>query len=47
MISEESIIAVKSAANIVEIIGNFLKLKREGADYVSKCPFHTEKDSIF
>lgn len=38
---------IKDAANIVEIIGQHVKLKKQGADYKSLCPFHNEKSPSF
>ena len=34
-------------ANIVDIIGNYIKLEKKGNDYWAKCPFHSEKTSSF
>ena len=34
-------------ANIVDIIGNYIKLEKKGNDYWSNCPFHSEKTSSF
>jgi DNA primase len=38
---------VRSASNIVEIIGERVPLKRAGSRYVGRCPFHTEKTPSF
>lgn len=38
---------VRSASNIVEIIGERVPLKRVGVRYVGRCPFHTEKTPSF
>lgn len=38
---------IKSAAEITEIISDFINLKREGTEMVSKCPFHEEKTPSF
>jgi DNA primase len=38
---------VRSASNIVEIIGERVPLKRVGSRYVGRCPFHTEKTPSF
>ncbi|MBL8229463.1 MAG: DNA primase [Bryobacterales bacterium] len=38
---------VRSASNIVEIIGERVPLKRLGVRYVGRCPFHTEKTPSF
>ena len=34
-------------SNIVDIIGNYIKLEKKGNDYWSRCPFHSEKTSSF
>ena len=34
-------------ANIVDIIGNYIKLEKKGNDYWARCPFHSEKTSSF
>ena len=38
---------VKNAADIVEIIGEIVPLKKTGKDYLGSCPFHTEKTPSF
>jgi DNA primase len=38
---------VAQAINIVELIGQTVKLKRAGNKYVGLCPFHTEKSPSF
>jgi len=47
MISQTTIEQVKSAAEIVSLIGESVKLKKEGSDYVGLCPFHNEKSGSF
>lgn len=47
MISPESIEQIKSTTNIVEVIGQFVKLKKDGANMVGLCPFHNEKSPSF
>lgn len=42
-IPEELIEQVRDAADIVEIIGESVDLKRTGSDYRGPCPFHTGK----
>ncbi len=34
-------------ANIVNIIANYIELKKKGNDYWARCPFHNEKTSSF
>ncbi len=40
MISDEIIERVRTAADIVQIISEFVPLKRAGGDYRGPCPFH-------
>ncbi|UCB47352.1 MAG: DNA primase, partial [Spirochaetota bacterium] len=46
-ISEDTINQIKNQVNIVEIIGEFVPLKRTGQNYKALCPFHTEKTPSF
>jgi len=45
--SQKIIDDVRSANNIVEVIGEYLPLKRSGANYRTLCPFHQEKTPSF
>jgi twinkle protein len=47
MISEDSIIRIKGAAKVKDVIETFLKLKKQGSSYVGLCPFHNEKTPSF
>jgi DNA primase len=47
MITPESIDRVREAADIVEIVGEHVKLKRAGGDYRGPCPFHGGKNPNF
>src|ERR1700674_605470 len=38
---------IRTASDIVEIIGSYLTLKRAGANFVAVCPFHKEKTPSF
>lgn len=38
---------IKSAVNIVDIVGKTVSLKKKGPDYVGLCPFHNEKTPSF
>ena len=41
-INEEEINIIRSNADIVEIIGDYLELKQKGRNYVAICPFHDD-----
>jgi twinkle protein len=47
MISDESIERVRQAIKIKDVIGDYVKLKREGKDWKGLCPFHNEKTPSF
>ena len=38
---------VRAAADIVKIVGDYVKLRKSGANYVGLCPFHQEKTASF
>ena len=40
MITDETIERVREGADIVEIVGEHVKLRRSGADFRGPCPFH-------
>jgi DNA primase len=39
--------AVKEAADIVEVIGQYVQLKKRGQNYTGLCPFHSERTPSF
>ncbi len=47
MIDRTTVDKIYAAANIVEIIGDFVTLKRKGVNYMACCPFHNEKTPSF
>ncbi len=47
MIDKETVDRIYSAANIVDIIGDYVTLKRAGVNYKACCPFHNEKTPSF
>lgn len=47
MIAQASVQEVLSRADIVEIIGLSVRLKKRGANYIANCPFHNEKTPSF
>jgi DNA primase len=47
MISQSVVEEVRARADIVEIVGEHLALKRAGKEYKARCPFHNEKTPSF
>ncbi len=45
--ADEIVERVREAADIVEVIGEHVSLKRAGASYKGLCPFHSEKTPSF
>jgi DNA primase len=46
-ISEDSILEVKRASEIVDVVSRYIALKRAGSGYKALCPFHQEKTPSF
>jgi DNA primase len=38
---------LKSRADIVEIVGGYVELKRSGQNFIGRCPFHDERSPSF
>ena len=47
MIDQATIERILEAAPIETVIGEYVNLKRRGANYVACCPFHNEKTPSF
>lgn len=46
-ISDSTIDQVRTANDIVDVVGLHVALKKRGKNYVGRCPFHTEKTPSF
>lgn len=42
-ISKSTIQRIKEAANIVDVVGDFVQLKKSGVRYLGLCPFHDDR----
>ena len=47
MIDRETVDRILDAADIVDVISDFVTLRRRGANYIACCPFHNEKTPSF
>ena len=47
MIDRETIDRIYAAVNIVDIVGDYVTLRRKGVNYEACCPFHNEKTPSF
>ena len=47
MITQETIGKILDEADIVDVIADFLPLKKRGANFLGNCPFHDEKTDSF
>lgn len=47
MIDRQTIERIKDASNIVEVVSEFVTLRKSGANYKGLCPFHDEKTPSF
>ncbi len=47
MISQQTIQEIQNRIDMLDVVGNFVKLKRRGTNYLGLCPFHNEKTPSF
>ena len=46
-IDRETVQRIIDTADIVEVVSDFVSLKRRGANYIGLCPFHNERTPSF
>ena len=46
-IDKQTIEKIKDAANIVDVVSEFVTLRKSGSNYKGLCPFHNEKNPSF
>lgn len=47
LIPQETIEIVRQQTNIVDVVGQYVQLKKSGKNYLGLCPFHNEKSPSF
>lgn len=47
MISKETIAKINEEADVVEVLSDFISMKRAGSNFKANCPFHQEKTPSF
>lgn len=47
MIDKATVAKILDTADIVEVVSDFVSLRRRGANYIGLCPFHNEKTPSF
>ncbi|QKZ12027.1 DNA primase [Spirosoma sp. KUDC1026] len=46
-IPEATVDQIRQAADIIEVVNDFVSLKKRGSNYIACCPFHNEKTPSF
>ena len=47
LIPQETIEMVRQQTNLVDVVGQYVQLKKSGKNYLGLCPFHNEKSPSF
>jgi DNA primase len=47
MIDQHTVDRIVAAADIIEVVGDFVTLKKRGVNHIGLCPFHNEKTPSF
>ena len=47
VIPEETLNQIQSQVNIVDIVSQYVSLKKRGKNYFGHCPFHDERTPSF
>ena len=47
MIDEQTVQRIIESAQIVDVVQDFMTLRRRGSNYIGCCPFHNEKTPSF
>ncbi len=46
-LSKETIDKIRETADVVEVVGDYVTLKKRGQSHIANCPFHNEKTPSF
>ena len=46
-IDQDTVNRILDATDIVDVVSDFVKLKRRGANYIGLCPFHNDRTPSF
>ncbi|MDE7472514.1 MAG: DNA primase, partial [Muribaculaceae bacterium] len=47
LIDQDTVNRILDAADIVDVVSDFVKLKRRGVNYIGLCPFHNDRTPSF